>query len=152
MKKDNATPLLNIGRSEWVSFPDIGVPAIEAQILANAKLSLLSIFDYSTFKEGNDLMISFGMHPIQDNHDIEIYAVLPVKNRRVITLDQGQRQWCYSIETLACLGPIKKTIELFLVKELTGTFKLQLAAKAIKKKIRVNPLESHLTSQMFEND
>lgn len=149
MKKDIASLPLSIGCCEWISLPGIKVPAIEAKIVTDAKLSLLKIFESSTFKEGDDLMISFGLHPVQDNKDIEVYAVEPVRNRKLIRLENGQRLWCYSIETPVCIGSIKKNMELFLVEDLSGDFNIQLAARAIKKQIEVNPHESHLTSQPF---
>lgn len=147
MNNDMDALPLSIGHCELISLPGIKVPVMEAKILSDAKLSLLSIFESSTFKEGDDLMISFGLHPIQDSGDIEIYAVEPVKNRKLIRLENGKRLWCYSIETPVCVGSIKKTMEIFLVEGLTGPYRIQLAARAIKKQIQVNPHKSHLTEQ-----
>ena len=106
-KTKNSLPL-DIGWCEWVSFPALKIPAIEAQVVMDSKQSILNIFDYSTFKEGEDLIISFGTHPIQNNTDVEIYSVTPVKTRRLVSFEDGSREWCYVIETEMRIGSLKK--------------------------------------------
>ncbi len=69
------------------------------EVDAEARQSILNIFDYSTFKEGEDLMISFGVHPIQNSDEVEVYSVVPVKTRRLVNTPNGAREWCYVIET-----------------------------------------------------
>jgi ribosomal protein S6--L-glutamate ligase len=145
MKKNKNSLLLDIGWCEWVSFPALKVPAIEAQIVSDSRHSILTIFNYSTFKEGDDLMISFGIHPLQDTGDIEVYSVVPVKTRRLVTFETGDREWCYVIETEMRLGSMKKTIDLTLVDREESRFRLQLAARNIKNLVNFNPQKSYVT-------
>ena len=149
MKKNKNSLLLDIGWCEWVSFPALKVPAIEAQIVMNSRQSILNMFDFSTFKEGEDLMISFGIHPIQNNTDVEIYSVMPVKTRRLVSFDDGDREWCYVIETEMRIGSMKKNIDLTLVKREETTFRLHLAPQTIKNLVKVNPQKSYLTGQIL---
>ena|SRR6056297_3643213 len=151
MKKNKNSLLLDIGWCEWVSFPELKVPAIEAQVVSESRHSILTIFDYSTFKEGEDLMISFGIHPLQDTGDIEVYAVVPVKTRRLVTFDSGEREWCYVIETEMRLGSMKKTIDLTLIDREQSRFRLQLAAKNIKNLVNFNPQKSYVTGRISED-
>jgi len=151
MKKNKNSLLLDIGWCEWVSFPGLKVPAIEAQVVSESRHSILTIFDYSTFKEGEDLMISFGIHPLQDTSDIEVYAVVPVKTRRLVTFDSGEREWCYVIETEMRLGSMKKTIDLTLIDREQSRFRLQLAAKNIKNLVNFNPQKSYVTGRISED-
>ncbi len=150
MKKNKNSLLLDIGWCEWVSFPALKIPAIEARVISDSQQSILSIFDYSTFKEGEDLMISFGIHPVQDNLDVEVYAVMPVKTRKIVTFDNGEREWCYVIETEMRIGSMKKTIDLTLVNREETTFRLHLAAKNIKNLVKVNPQKSYLTGEILD--
>lgn len=150
MKKNKNSLLLDIGWCEWVSFPALKIPAIEAQVVMDSRQSILNIFDYSTFKEGEDLMISFGIHPIQNNNDVEIYSVVPVKTRRLVAYDDGDREWCYVIETEMRIGSMKKTIDLTLVKREETLFRLHLASQTIKSLVRVNPQKSYLTGQILK--
>ena len=148
MKKNKNSLLLDIGWCEWVSFPALKVPAIEAQVDSESRHSILTIFDYSTFKEGEDLLISFGIHPLQDTSDIEVYAVVPVKTRRLVTFASGEREWCYVIETEMRLGSMKKTIDLTLIDRDQSRFRLQLAARNIKNLVNFNPQKSYVTGRI----
>jgi ribosomal protein S6--L-glutamate ligase len=149
MRKNKNSLLLDIGWCEWVSFPNLKVPAIEAQVDTSSKQSILSIFDFSTFKEGEDLMISFGLYPIQNNTDVEVYSVVPVKTRRLVTFENGDREWCYVIETEMRIGSLKKNIDLTLVKREVSEFRLLLASQTIKSLVRINPQKSYLTGEIL---
>ncbi len=151
MKKNKNSLLLDIGWCEWVSFPALKIPAIEAQVVADSKQSILNIFDFSTFKEADDLLISFGIHPIQDNSDVEVYSVMPVKTRRLISFADGSREWCYVIETEMRIGSMKKNIDLTLVNREESTFRLHLAPQTIKSLVKVNPQKSYLTGEILNN-
>jgi len=151
MKKNKNSLLIDIGWCEWVSFPALKIPAIEAEVVADARQSILNVFDYSTFKEGEDLMISFGVHPIQNSDEVEVYSVMPVKTRRLVNTPDGEREWCYVIETEMRIGSMKKCIELTLVKNEDNLFRLHLAPKTIKSLVRINPQKSYLTGQILGN-
>lgn len=149
MTKIRNSRQLDIGWCEWVSFPALRIPAIEAKVIVDSHHSMLTIFDYSTFKEGENLMISFGVHPIQDTDDIEVYTVVPVKTRKLVTFADGSRDWCYVIETEMRIGSMKKTVDLTLVKREDTTFRLHIAAKTIKNLVKINPHECYLTGQLL---
>lgn len=144
MKREKHSLLVDIGWCEWVAFPQLKIPAIEAQIDMNSQISLLHVFDYTTFKEGEDLLISFGVNPIQKNTDVEVYSVAAAKNRRLLTMADGTRHWCYSIETELRIGSMKKTVELYLVKDSSSTFRLHLASQAMKKIANIDPQRSYM--------
>ncbi len=148
-KTKNSLPL-DIGWCEWVSFPALKIPAIEAQVVMDSKQSILNIFDFSTFKEGEDLIISFGIHPIQNNTDVEIYSVTPVKTRKLVSFEDGSREWCYVIETEIRIGSLKKNIDLTLVQREESTFRLHLAPHMIKSLVRVNPHKSYMTGEILK--
>lgn len=149
MKRDKNSLLLDVGWCEWVAFPQLKVPAIEAQIDSKSRFSLLYVFDYTTFKDGTELMVSFGIHPIQKNTDVEVYSVVPVKNRRLIPLSETQREWCYSIETELRIGSMKKNVELYLAKNSSSVFRLQLSSLAMKKLANINPQKRYMTGSIF---
>jgi len=149
MKRDKNSLLLDLGWCEWVAFPQLKIPAIEAQIDMDSRISMLHVFDFTTFKEGEDLMISFGVNPIQNNSDVEVYAVATVKNRRQLTLENDERHWCYSIETELRIGSIKKTVELFLIKNSSSLFRLQLSSRTMKKLANIDPLQRYVTGNIF---
>ena len=151
MKKNKNSLLIDIGWCEWVSFPALKIPAIEAQVVMDSKQSILNIFNFSTFKEGEDLMISFGVHPIQNYQDVEVYSVVPVKTRRLLSFADGDREWCYVIETEMRIGSMTKNIELTLVNREESTFRLHLAPQTIKSLVKVNQNETYLTGEILSN-
>ena len=151
MKKNKNSLLLDIGWCEWVSFPALKIPAIEAEVVMEARQSILNVFDFSTFKEGEDLMISFGVHPVQNNDEIEVYSVMPVKTRRIVETTGGGREWCYVIETELRIGSLKKMVDLTLVKNEDSLFRLHLSPQAVSGLVRVNPKKSYLTGEILSN-
>jgi len=151
MKKNKNSLLIDIGWCEWVSFPALKIPAIEAEVVMEARQSILNVFDYSTFKEGEDLMISFGMHPIQNNDEIEVYSVMPVKTRRIVETANGEREWCYVIETELRIGSLRKLVDLTLVKCEDSLFRLHLSPQTVSGLVRVNPKKSYLTGEILTN-
>lgn len=151
MKKNKNSLLIDIGWCEWVSFPALKIPAIEAEVVMDARQSILNVFDYSTFKEGEDLMISFGVHPIQKTDEIEVYSVMPVKTRRIVDTPAGDREWCYVIETELRIGSLKKMVDLTLVKREASLFRLHLSPQAINGLVRVNPHKSYLTGEILSD-
>ena len=151
MKKNKNSLLIDIGWCEWVSFPGLKIPAIEAEVVMEARQSILNVFDYSTFKEGEDLMISFGVHPIQNTDEVEVYAVVPVKTRRLVETTDGEREWCYVIETELRIGSLKRIVDLTLVKREDSLFRLHLSPQTVSGLVRVNPQKSYLTGQILTN-
>lgn len=151
MRKNKNSLLIDIGWCEWVSFPALKIPAIEAQVDMDARQSILNIFNFSTFKQGEDLLISFGVHPIQQTDDVEIYSVVPVKTRKLVNLPDGEREWCYVIETEMRIGSLKKTIDLTLVKREDSIFRLHLSPQEISGLFRVNPQKSYLTGDILSS-
>jgi hypothetical protein len=151
MKKNKNSLLIDIGWCEWVSFPALKIPAIEAEVVMEARQSILNVFDYSTFKEGEDLMISFGVHPIQNTDEVEVYSVMPVKTRRIVEAPDGSREWCYVIETELRIGSLKKMVDLTLVKHEVSLFRLHLAPQTVSGLVRVNPKKSYLTGEILTN-
>ncbi len=151
MRKNKNSLLIDIGWCEWASFPGLKIPAIEAKIDMDSRQSKLHIFNYSTFKEGEDLMISFGVHPIQQTDEVEVYSVVPVKTRRLVENSAGEREWCYVIETEMRIGSLIKNIDLTLVSHEEAVFRLQLSPKTVEGLVRVNPQKSYLTGQILQS-
>ena len=66
--------MLQIGWEEWVSLPDLGLPIIKAKIDTGAKTSAIHAFMVEKIVEGNETKVRFGIHPIPNQPEIEIYC------------------------------------------------------------------------------
>ena len=61
MKKNKNSLLLDIGWCEWVSFPALKIPAIEAQVVMDSRQSILNICAYMFANRGDCPTMSAGL-------------------------------------------------------------------------------------------
>jgi ribosomal protein S6--L-glutamate ligase len=59
-----------IGKEEWCSLPELGLPAIKARVDSGAKTSSLHAFNIHPFEEDGKKYVHFDIHPVQDNRKL----------------------------------------------------------------------------------
>lgn len=130
MKKQ---PKTIIGWEEWCGLPDIGLPAIKAKIDTGAKTSALHAYDIETYMQGDTEYITFKIHPVQGNNDIERTCTAPLIDQRVITSSNGEREDRYVIATSITIGATTMNAELTLTSRHNMAFRMLLGREALKK-------------------
>ena len=81
---------LTIGWREWLSLPDLGIPAIRAKTDTGARTSALHTFYLETFQdETGQLKVKFGVHPLRQRTDVEIICTADVIDQRVVRSSGG---------------------------------------------------------------
>ncbi|MBC7180764.1 MAG: ATP-dependent zinc protease, partial [Roseovarius sp.] len=93
---DSPQPL-QFGWEEWVSLPDLGVPAIKAKVDTGARTSALHAFDIETFGAASRPKVRFTVHPIPGRDDLIIPCSAPIIDRRDVTSSNGERELRYVI-------------------------------------------------------
>lgn len=105
---------MTVGWEEWVSLPQLGLPALKAKIDTGARTSALHAFDIEPFGRADALYVRFMVQPIPGRDDLIIACSAPVIDRREVTSSNGESELRYVIETEFQIGgqswPIEVTL------------------------------------------
>ncbi len=134
---------IEIGWREWLTLPELRIPAIKAKIDTGARTSALHAFFVEPFEEHGREMVRFGIHPLQGREDIEILCTQPVKDYRQVSDSGGHREMRYVIETIARLGDHRWPIEMTLTNRDSMKFRMLLGRTAMEGLV-VSPDKSFL--------
>lgn len=141
---------LIVGWREWLTLPELRIPAIKAKIDTGARTSALHAFELNTFRERGQLRVRFGIHPLQKRRDIEIFCEADVTDHRMVTDSGGHREKRYVITTPVRLGEQEWTIEVTLTNRDTMLFRMLLGRTAMRGRLLVNPGSSFLVGRELE--
>ncbi|MEP2427103.1 MAG: RimK/LysX family protein, partial [Tateyamaria sp.] len=83
---------LTFGWEEWVSLPDLGLPAINAKIDTGARTSALHAHDIEVFGPAKHPKVRFNVHPIAGRADMAITCSAPLVDRREVTSSNGETE------------------------------------------------------------
>jgi len=136
--------LVTVGWREWVSLPELGLPHIKAKVDTGARTSCLHAFSVEPFVNKGAPCVRFGIHPHQENTEIEIYCEAEVTDQRHVTDSGGHKEERYVIATQLVLGDLRKPIEVTLTNRDTMRFRMLLGRTAMEGCMMVNPSGSYL--------
>ena len=133
-----------VGWREWVSLPELGLPAIKAKIDTGARTSCLHAFSIESFIKEDQEWVRFGIHPHQHNTENEVYCEAKVFDKRTVSDSGGHKEERYVISTEVVLANQRWPIEVTLTNRDSMLFRMLLGRTAMKQKIIVDPNESFL--------
>ena len=128
-----------IGWREWISLPDLNVPAIKVKVDTGARTSALHAFDIVPFERDGIRYVSFNVHPLQGNDDLVIPCAAPLVDRRKVTNSGGQSQRRHVIATTLLLAGRSWPIELTLTNRDEMRFRMLLGRNAMSGRLLVDP-------------
>ena len=137
-----------LGWEEWASFPKLGVPAVIAKIDTGARTSALHAFAIEPFGTDTKPYVRFGIHPVPDRPDIEIFCSAKMVDRREITSSNGEKELRYVIETPVRIGDQEWPIEITLTNRENLQYRMLLGRTAISENMIVDPNRSFLQSEL----
>jgi len=135
--------MIMVGWREWVSLPDLKLPAIKAKVDTGAKTSCLHAFCIKELTIDGNKWVEFGIHPFQNDIDTEMYCKAKVVDERVVSDSGGHKEMRYVISTDIVLANQRWPIEITLTNRDNMKFRMLLGRTAMKQ-ITVNPNESFL--------
>ncbi len=138
--QDEQSGSLVIGWREWVSLPQLGLPAVKAKIDTGARTSAIHARDIKRIKrdDGRD-WVEFTVQPIQRDTSIERRCEAPLLDIRRVTDSGGHTSDRFFIATELQLGPVSRTIEMTLSQRDDMLFRMLLGRTAMVPGIQVDP-------------
>jgi len=137
-----------LGWREWVSLPELGIPAIKAKIDTGARTSALHAFRIEPFTRNNTDHVRFWLHPLRNQQHIELICEAPVVQKRSVKDSGGHSEIRYVIESTVCIGERRWNIELTLTSREDMMFRMLLGRSAITRaRLKVDPAASYVTGR-----
>jgi len=90
---------LELGWEEWIALPSLGLPAIKAKVDTGARTSSLHAFTVEPFGPAGQQKVRFGIHPIPERPEVEVYCAANVVDRREVISSNGERELRWTVET-----------------------------------------------------
>ncbi len=137
-----------LGWEEWVTLPELGLPAIKAKVDTGARTSALHAFYVEPFGPARARKVRFGVHPVPRRNDIEVECVARLVDRREVRSSNGEREQRYVIETPIRIGDREWPIEVTLANRDTMSYRMLLGRRAIAGDVLVDPSSSFLQPKL----
>jgi len=135
LNKGNNLSDIEVGWEEWVGLNDLGLPALKAKVDTGARTSALHAFTVQPFGTAAKPRVRFGIHPIPERPDIEVYCSAVVVDRREVTSSNGQKELRYVIETPIRIGNEVWPIQITLANRENMSYRMLLGRQALDEKV-----------------
>ncbi|HSF91528.1 MAG TPA: RimK/LysX family protein, partial [Paracoccaceae bacterium] len=136
------TENLTLGWEEWVSLPDLGLPALKAKVDTGARTSALHAFNIEPFGKSTRPRVRFCVQPVPERPDIYITCSADVVDRREITSSNGETEQRYVISSVISVAGRSWPIEVTLTDRGSMAYRMLIGRQALNENIIVNPTES----------
>ena len=131
-----------LGWREWVSLPDLGIPAVKAKVDTGARTSALHTFDLEAYHAGDQLRVRFAIHPLQRRTDVVLRCDSDVVDHRRVRDSGGRSEMRYVIATTLVVGTTRRRVELTLTSREDMLFRMLVGRTALDGFL-ISPHESY---------
>ncbi len=138
----SASPI-TLGWREWVSLPELQLPAFKVKVDTGARTSAIHAHDIERFTENGIKMVSFTTLPVQRNQSISRRCSAALVDIRDVTDSGGHTETRHVIATQLELAGVSKTIEITLTERRDMLFRMLLGRTTLMTEFVVNPALSY---------
>jgi len=135
---------LSLGWEEWVSLPDLSLPAIKAKIDTGARTSALHAVAVEPFGTEQNPQVRFIMHPDPSDPTVEVVCSAKVIDRRNVTSSNGEAEMRYVIQTHIVIAGKKWPINITLTNRENMGYRMLLGRSTLTEGMSVVPSASFL--------
>lgn len=138
---------LTVGWEEWLSLPDLGIPAIRAKIDTGAKVS--SLHADAIERYGRDRRwVRFLIHPIPERKDLTVACSAPLIDQREVMSATGETELRYIIESKLRLGKREWPVEISLTNRENTQHRMLLGRQALQENVVVDPYQAFVQGEI----
>ncbi|MGH1369015.1 MAG: 30S ribosomal protein S6--L-glutamate ligase [Maritimibacter sp.] len=142
------TDSLQFGWEEWLSLPELGLPALKAKVDTGARTSALHAFDIETFGAAAAPKVRFAIQPIPGRDDLVIPCSALITDRREVTSSNGESESRYVIETALSVAGQSWPIEVTLTNRAQMASRMLLGRQALLDHITINATDRLLQPEL----
>ena len=135
---DTDNTQIRVGWEEWLSLPELGLPALKAKVDTGAKTSALHAFDIEPFGRTRP-RVRFMVQPIPARPDLVIACSADIVDQREVTSSNGESEMRYVIETNVKMGDEMWPIEVTLTNRTNMSYHMLLGRQALGDRLTVAP-------------
>ncbi|MEQ8342040.1 30S ribosomal protein S6--L-glutamate ligase [Marinovum algicola] len=132
---------IKLGWEEWVSLPDLGLPALRAKVDTGARTSALHAYEIERFGPASKPKVRFAVHPIPGRDDLSIPCSAEIIDRREVISSNGEAESRYVIRTNIKVGTKSWPIEVTLTDRRGMSNHMLLGRQALTEAVTVVPAE-----------
>lgn len=132
---------IKLGWEEWVSLPDLGLPALRAKVDTGARTSALHAYEIERFGPASKPRVRFAVHPIPGRDDLSIPCSAEIVDRREVISSNGEAESRYVIRTDIKVGEKSWPIEITLTDRRGMSNHMLLGRQALAEAVTVVPSE-----------
>jgi len=140
-----------LGWREWVTLPNLCLPAIKAKVDTGAKTSALHAFEVEKFRRDGLDFVRFGMHPLQKITDLVVGCEARLIDERLVSDSGGHSEKRFVIETELVVCEYRWLVEFTLTDRDSMRFRMLLGRRAMENRAMVDPDASFLCGTLDPN-
>jgi hypothetical protein len=132
------------GWREWVRLPGVGVEWVKAKLDTGARSSAIHAFHLEQADRDGAPWVRFSIHPWQRSADDEVWAELPVHDRRMVRSSSGHEEERYVVLMDITLVGRTVSAEMTLSRRDEMGFRMLIGREALRQGFLVDPGRSYL--------